>query len=379
MQQAGYHPLERYPPREANESAHRVEELLAPHGFRLAPVEAVGRPPVDSGRAERMEQLDGLVRDRLRLDSATRAELPAELTAWIEEIGPALRGVRSEILGAEPPAWELRLDQGASAPLPNLIDHMRLHRLLLFAATTAANTDREEAEAWLRAASVLRNGVHRDPLLLHRLISLAEVSALQRVLRDLPHVPTDWRSLLPRESLRDGLYESLRLESWVLHRTAVTGGFESQAGEFPLPDLLVYRGIREVTAKLDETIERSKREDFRYFNVDQFHDEVQATIPRWNVVARILLPNLLDAPVKAARSELDLELTTIILESRERAEWVLAQEPDGREPSQAVPGIVWERSHGPGWIRIRAVGGEIRTGSKAPLPLDVRVAIPSLE
>jgi hypothetical protein len=379
VEKAGYQPLERYPPREANPSALRIEELLAPLGFQLAPTKTPGRAAVDLERQKRLTQISEEVRDLQWKVDATEGEPSADLSRFLEEIEPALLAVRSEVLDGEPPRWELRLDLGAAAETPQFVGHLVLHRFLLLAGTLAAPTSRVEADAWFDAAATLQSELQRDPILLAQLISLAEISGMQRVLRRLSYVPDHWRSLLPSEPLREGLYESLRLEGWTIHRTAVTGGFDDFVGRMPFAGVFLFQGTRELMDALDGSIERIQREDMRYLNGELLYEDALARIPRWNGVARALLPNLLDAPAKAARTELDLELTTRILKLRERDAAGDVPLPFGREPSRAVPGIIWESERLPGCIRIRAVGGEIVTGSKAPLPLEFLVAVDSLE
>lgn len=382
MEQAGYHPLERYPPREANASARRIEELLAPYGISLAPSKAPGRPAVDPKSLERSSKLHSAIVVHLRDDSLKGPDaLPAQVSQGLDQLDEALKEVRSILSGDEPPRWELDLGAGFDMQQPDFVGHLKLHTLLLAAAWRAARTDAAESEMWLEAASRLRRGLVEDPLLVAQLISISEMQTTQRVLRGLSYLPVEWRNLLPDDLLRDRAFEALRVESWLFIQTGRSGGVRSGGNESWTSRFFSYQGARGAMIAIDRAIEKLRRTDLRSFDPERFNVEIAEVVPRWNIIARMTLTNSLPVPVKAARSDLDLELTRRALELRELLQVGKRDEIDleSSQESTVAPGIEWKTAVDSGFVLVRAVGGEIPTQSQYPLPLEHRIPIPSLE
>jgi hypothetical protein len=382
VERSGYQPLERHPPREANAAARRLEEILAPYGYGFAPTDSPGRPEIAPEAVERKGEIDSSIIELLRSDpKGASGEFPEEIAHWLIEVEPALVEVRTLLGSEEPPRWELRLDHGYEMELPNLIGQLQLHRLLVAAALRLADSDRSECEGWLEAASRLNLALAEDPLVLSQTVAMAEVQTMQRGLRRLDFAPGHWRRYLPVESLRNRTYEALRIENWKFIHSARTGRLGPPGSKPENPGFFEYHGARGVMAATDRAIDRLRGSDLRTHDHDRFYREIAGGVPRWNVIARILLPNLLDVPVKAARSELDLELTRWALEIRERLQSgaVGSTDLEGVRESTAAPGILWRSSVESGSVWIRAVGGEIPTQSRYPLPLEHRIPIPSLE
>jgi hypothetical protein len=382
VEQAGYHPLERYPPRQANASARRIEELVAPMGVRLAPSESEGRPEPDPRAVERGSQLHSAIVVHLRDETSKGpAALPEEVRRGLDERDAALREVRSILLSDELPRWELDLGTGFGVPQPNLAGHLKLHLLLLAAAWRSALSDTTESELWLEAASRLQRGLAEDPLLVPQLLANSEMRTMQRVLRDLPYLPEGWRGLLPVDRLRDRAFEALRVESWLFIRTGRRLGAETAGNETWSSGFFSYQGARGATIAIDSAIEKLRRADLRLYDSERFVREITEEIPRWNIIASMTLSNSLGVPVKAARCDLDLELTRRALELREllQAGERRTTELEGSRGSIVAPGIVWTSSVDAGSVLVRAVGGEIPTEDRSPLPLELRVPIPSLK
>lgn len=382
VERSGYQPLERHPPREANAAAREVEKVLAPYGYRFAPIDSPGRPEISPEAVERMAEIDSAVIEYLRSEPrGASGGFPGEIARWLVEVEPALVEVRSLLRSEESPRWELRLDHGYEMQLPNLIGQLQLHRLLVAAALRSADSDRSECEGWLEAASRLNLALAEDPLVLSQLIAMAELQTMQRGLRRLDFAPERWRNYLPVESLRDRTYEALRIENWKFIHSARTRRLGSPGDRQGNPGFFEYHAARGIMVAIDRAIDRLRSSDLRTYEHERFYREIAREIPRWNVIGRILLSNLLDVPVKAARSELDLELTRWTLEIRQRLQSgaVGSMNLEAVRESTTAPGIHWRSSVESGSVWIRAVGGEIPTQSQYPLPLEHRIPIPSLE
>jgi hypothetical protein len=114
IEEAGFDPRVAYPDREANDAAHRLEELIAPLGLEIS---AAPRPiwarsfESDENRysAVRSEAKD-YVRALRRIEPALSAP-PAVLADFLRDIEPTLGQVAEVLGGDEPPRWEVRVDR----------------------------------------------------------------------------------------------------------------------------------------------------------------------------------------------------------------------------------------------------------------------------
>jgi hypothetical protein len=301
----------------------------------LAPPEVEGRARPAAEAAERFDSVTELLRDHqnaLISPSPGLAAPPDEVAAWLDAAEPMLRRV-AEQLTADVPRWDLFLDRGLEYRIPALIDHIHLHRLLVLEAGEAARVgDTDTTADWLHAARVLRIALADDPLLIHQLVILAEHKRELALLRALPSPPEDWEVFVAPEPARDRIHRALRLEGRMMVQALRTGHLEAEVGEEPLVRWIAGPMLRHGAAQHVESMEhgvaRLEREDPRYFRNDQFFAEEEARVPRWNIVARLLLPNFFDASIKAARHELDVDLTRRALEVRAVVER-LGQQPAG--------------------------------------------------
>lgn len=385
LERAGFDPRQVHPAREADATALRLEELAASLGLALAPPGAAGRPrPSEEAAAaydSRRPAVTEYVNGHRRPEPALRPP-PPEVASLLEESEPVLSQIVDLLVGSEPPVWELDLTAGVELELPNLLDHLSLNRLLVAGAhEAAARGDRDRALRWLDASWRLRESAAENPLLIPQLIALIELDDALALLRALPDPPPGWRQRLAPMALRDGVEVALRLESWMIVQSLRSGRLaEEMGGEGALRLVmkpLLHRGIAEYADFMDHGLARVKTEDLHSFDNDRFYEAEYGRIPRWNVAARILAPDLFDTWIRAAHSELGVDLTRRTLEirellrhgDRERLE-ALAGEHDA-----VAEGVRWIYRIEPGTVVLETVG-EIPRQSKSPLPLEVRLARP---
>lgn len=380
LEQAGFDPRETFPNREANATARRIEELVAPLGLEIAPPSAPNRARAPEDAAGRFESRRNAVRELvhgLRTPFPAIPELPIEVAAHLAESEPVLSEVVSLLEVAQPPLWDLAFD--LETELPSLADHMGLHRLLIAGAAVAArNGDEKRALRWLDASARLRQSLTRDPRLILQLGDQVELTDEIALLRVLPGPLHGWQERLARIPLRDRTGMALRLESWVMVQSLQSGQLTEQVADGPVMRSIMRplfrHGIAEYVDQMDRALARLETEDLRSFGNDRFFEEELARIPRWNIVARLLAPNYFDVWAKAARTELGVDLTRRTIEARDllrRGDLERLEELLGAHPSP-VESIRWIYRIDPGELVIEA-SAEIPVSSTHPLPLEVRL------
>src|SRR4029078_11228103 len=157
-----------------------------------------------------------------------------------------------------------------------------------------------------------------DPLIIEQLIAYGELRDEMTLLRALEQVPAGTMERLLRQRPRDGLERALRLEGWIQIHALRTGQLEREIK----PDSRVVRvlfralarhGAAQITESMEQAIHSIESRDLHGFDAERFDREQQALIPRWNIMAHLLLPNFLDSVAKAQRYQLDIELTRNLL------------------------------------------------------------------
>ena len=385
---AHFAPLERFPTREANAAALRLEEIARPLGLELAPQGTQRRPRVLPRTRSDLAPLWSSARttlQSLRSSPAAPQPLPAAAVDRLDAISSDLLAVRETLLVEEPPRWERDLAAAWSAPLPDLLSHQRLHRLLVVAAHRAASEgDGAETDAWLEAAWRLQDALAGEPMLWAQLVAGSELEDELALLRTLPSPRDGWPERLAASRVRSRVHEALRVEAWRavqgLHRgSPLAGNVEPPEGYVlrrvlaPLWWARVRHGVGHLVAAVDHALARAERDGAMALG-PAFVAEERARVPRWSSVGRTLATNLLDAPVHAARVELGVELTGQLLELAARRD--RGESPARATVPSAVPGVAWEHEPENGRMVVFA-SREVPDPGPHPLPLTVTLPWPS--
>jgi hypothetical protein len=105
----------------------------------------------------------------------------------------------------------------------------------------------------------------------------------------------------------------------------------------------------------------------RTYDTEAFVREWMRSVPRWQFVARLLLPNFLDAWPQSAHKELEAELTVLVFAERERLAAGLPRLGGDRRPSR-IKGLSWIYEETPEALTLY-LDGELREPEKKPVPL----------
>ena len=380
----GFDPLGVYPPRDANKAALQLELLAAKIGIELAPKDDKKRAHPSEEAASTLADVAGDIRDHLQslLTPSPALTAPSEeVAAWLSNSLVVLDQVAA-LLEGEEPKWELHLEDGFGSRIPNLLGHLQLHRGLLLAAAESARLGAapDEIERWLAAVHILERSIEEDPILIHRLIAMAEHGQFLTLLRTLTPPPRGWRDFLNPRPWRAMAHESLRLEGWLVGHSLQDGSLEKSMLPRKTPRwlarILAQAGTRQYLETMEHAVQRLEQEDPRQFDTAQFFDEEYKRISRWNLFARWMFPNFFDASIKAAKHELDIDLTEQVLALRTL---IAACETEPIEipfetPS-AIEEIRWHYSMEAERIVIQA-SDSLPGKSKSSLPLEFQIPIP---
>ena len=315
--------LERYPPTRDNATVLELERLGAGIGFEMAQPDAVGHPHPTPDAAQSFAAVKDEIKSYLEPSAAPEdgvyPPLSPAVAVFLDEVRSTLDAVVALLVASSPPVWESDLTRGFEAPVPNYLGILNLQRLLGVEALEQARSGHpERALAVLEAFWRLDEAVRASPILIAQLISQVDLKIQQQTLHSLSAAPPVWRMRMAAIDLRRGVYVGLQAEAFMAHYAASLdrplGGEEIPPSTAPF----IRWGLRDHAQRLQPMIEELVRRDIRSLDPDDFDREMKDRIPRWQLIARLMLPNFWDAWPRAARTELSADLTARIFEERVR-------------------------------------------------------------
>ena len=364
--------LERYPDVQDNATVRDLEKLGAAIGIDMAPADTPGHVHPAPGAARRF----GAIQERLKsflstnelsTDGTFKPPSP-ELVAFLESVRPGLDAIRTRLAEGPPPVWARNLSAGLETRLPNYLGPLMLQRLLLLDAGQRLRAGHaNEATEILETSGRLNEAMaDNNPTLACQLIALAVIRLQQPVLRSFPRAPAGWPERLRRLDLQSRILRAFRCVAFSIHRTAsldrpAPGGWPGWAE--PFPHWMLWDSIRRVAPVIEDLPKR----DVRVFDAKAFEREQKAAIPRWQITARSVFPDYWDTWPRSAHSELEAELTALILEERERLAAGGPPLPFHQRPSR-VKGLSWIYEDLPG-ATVLHLDGDMVYQDQRPVPL----------
>ncbi len=205
---------QRFPPRKTNDSARRLVELAAPLGITFQP--ASGKAdPVRTAITEYVKAEHG------RAEAAI-GEPPAAVQTYLAAHEAEIDALRDHLLHGDPIVWELDIAKGFDAPLPSLVGHMNVVRLLTARALVRGRGDDARAwDAWddLHAAWRVAQMLEPRPELISQMIVLAATRSVNGAAWKLPPAANNaWLAEVQRLDHRRLLISAYQNEMWVMWR-----------------------------------------------------------------------------------------------------------------------------------------------------------------
>lgn len=246
----------RYPRQETNAAAHELEALAAAVGVDLTPGKDAGDRPSPAARKAH-DDARTAVQDWLNAELGRAEETleppPEAARAWLLANGAALDALAARLLEGPAPRWREDVGLLFAAPLPNLLGHLSLSRLLVASSLLRTLEGAPDADRPLRAAWALANPLRERPETISRLIHFAAMRLVAGALRKVPADPVAWRERLATLDPRALLDETLLGEAWVAREVSRRGDFADTAGlSSRVPLVAVRPWLRLASARLLE-------------------------------------------------------------------------------------------------------------------------------
>lgn len=348
-----------YPRRDrSSETAWRLDDLAGQLGLHVIP--SVERPRHAADRDAVEGEISDYVSSLRASESDTQPTIPAAIATFLSLHASTLDEIETILLSDAEITFVSRLDEGPSAPLPNLRGHVSLTKVLV-TRSTQADAIGESAAAWraLEAAWRLEHTLNEQPWLICRLISIDDLKMIAAAARRLDHPTPEWfsdfASLTPRESVVEGIRSEMYL-------------FTTLREHFSLDDWGYFRSHRAVDLVREPVMRRlfywdaaySLRDMGRLIAVAQVTDPcaldfdttpVERLERPWSASFSIGMPNLGSSFTRANQVALDIEGTAAVLDIKENPEAF------DERPSSVCEGESWKvEPLEDGSLRIRFTG-----------------------
>ncbi|HXU29864.1 MAG TPA: hypothetical protein VN851_04730 [Thermoanaerobaculia bacterium] len=372
--------LERYPATEDNRTTLGLEALGCGLGIDMAPIETPGRCHPSPEAASRFKAIQPALKKLL--DPTTIAEdgalaaPPVALANYLAASRPTLDRATALLLTSPAPVWKLNLAAGFHLKIPNFLGVSNLERLLVAQAREQARAGRIDAAfEGLEAAWKYNQAILDQPTLIGQLIGQTILKMQLAALRGMPRAPAGWPARLTDLDLRHRMFMALQADVFIAFHTSTFDRPPPGAGVRPW--WLARWALRDYTRRVQPILDELPRREVRSFNPDDFEREMRDRMPRWQFIARQLVPNFWDAWPRTAHLELASELTALALLERERLATGGPPRTFHQRPSR-VEGLRWIYEDLPLGTRIRIDGRFLYPGPR-PLPLTflVRTAKPA--
>jgi hypothetical protein len=305
--------------------------------------------PLRSPEDQTFEAVFKYVRAQIERASGDVEAPPAPVCEYLDQHRPAIEEIAELLARSEPPRWEAS-PASFAGPVPNLMGHLRLQRVLLADALARslagenAAAERRLLAAWKLNAS-LRDRVDD----VSQTLAVAIARAHAGVARWIDLQDPEWERRLTDHDYRASLLRATAMQASAAgYLFAGDGAFErASRADF-------YGTYLDVFGRLESaSIADSARGSVEY------EEKPDEGLSAGGIMAPMGIPNLTFGWRKVDRLRLEAELTSKILAAKR------ARGRDGRWPEH-VEGIEKSLAGEPHWI-YAAEDGRIRIGLSAPL------------
>lgn len=345
-----------YPTQEDSPAALELDACCARLGISLrtndpekkAP-EPEGGSPWAATRGEFVTYLGELE----KAEPATPAP-PEPVSAFLSQHAATLQEIRDR-LARGGIRWSMHIERGFAAEIPSLLGHLDLTRLLL-ADTLAEHAGGRDAKALadIQAAWDLSSVIEPRPELISQFVCIAMRTMSTVALRKLDGAPAEWDARLASWDPEAGILRSYAMEAYAMGTvgdapslrevlgTEPRGGFGDRLTTF-LGRPFIRLCLADTQRLLLDEVQLAQKlgpcaPDSEYLSLSS---KVLPTVPRWNLIAAIALPNL-SAYGRVKHLRIQLELTRKVLALKAaRANSGKWPPPDESMAQSFCPGERW--------------------------------------
>jgi hypothetical protein len=296
----------RFPVQEQNAAATKLVQIAAGAGVNVAPLEpGKKRRNLHRDATDRLLTEIGLyVTAQLERPGDAIEAPPEDVARFLETSDAQLTAVRHHLIHGGELQWASDVSRGASAPVPNLLGHMNLQRLLMARALDRARSGNLAAWDELHASWELSRGLWGRPELISNIIALASARMTNAAARKMPTAePPAWFMATRTFDPLKPIIAAHQVEAWQMHEAKpYDGGLAvevQRALVWPMDRFEVAEAIDQ-TRQYVEAVERSGACDAR------------------NVPAKLSAdqPNIASVYQRALRLRVEMEATDRVLALR---------------------------------------------------------------
>lgn len=328
-----------HPTREMNPRALDLIDATLVFGVDSAPRDDKGMPRPERASTKRFKQFKAQnsrwLNNQLSKTSGPPDPPPEPVLAFLAEFRGDIDLVQGVLVGDAKPIWMRDLTLLYNAPIPNLLGHIDLNKLLLsdsLAALSAGDIGR--AERALEAAWQLAELLADDPTLISQFVRLDMLRAQAAAVRQMPWLD-EWIPRLSTTDLRKSIEQSLFYEGWLWPQYDYGPGekadilarvFQTINGPFMrLGSADASERWRRTIVKLQETPAWCRPA------LERLGVRLEIPVPWWNKFGAIMISDVDRTVERVAQAQLQFELTRKLLElAATRAEtgnWPVGSEP----------------------------------------------------
>lgn len=363
----------RFPKAPTSEAAIKLNELAGRLGIEMLPPPSGARPnpaPVFTTLGAWVAGIEKQASDQPQVP-------PKEVADFLSAHGSDIEAIVAHLRSGGPIAWETDLSRHFSAPVPSLIGHRDLQNVLLaWALAAAAKGDAGKAAETLDASWKLSDGVRSRADLISALIAYLTRQKALESLRHLKGMPEAWQRRVVEDDPRALFLRALQAEAYSFARGMKYGGFSLlRKGDVQTPfTRYVDRPLSAPYFRLcgaDYSVRLARVVgELRTLpcgtDLAALNDKALAAIPRWNFLARIVMPHLFLGWRTAVSTALSAELTRQVLEARA----LRAAAGGGVWPGEKTT-TASATCPGSTWVRERAEDGSLTIAlDRVPLEWD---------
>ncbi|HYI10106.1 MAG TPA: hypothetical protein VEK57_13685 [Thermoanaerobaculia bacterium] len=274
-----------FPKRGENEAARTLMQLTAPLGLDFKPAAKQSLPePL-------MKGLMSYLKAQHESGSRTVPAPPPEVARFLADHAAQLDAVRNHLLQHEP-AWPFDLALGFDAPIPNLLAHMHLGRLLIARGVTGGSWDD------LHAAWRLSQSLQARPEMITQLIALALARSINAAAWKLPQPAPAWLEEMRAVDHVQLLNRGLQYDAWSVWQTK---------DKFPAP--LLALSVPRFMESNRVLVGQFSGVSACGPDTDAIFAEHVKGIAKWDEIGQMMTPNLASAWRRAFRYRAEREAT----------------------------------------------------------------------
>lgn len=352
----------KYPRTSDNASALRLEELSKPLGIEAAPHTAPKNRQPSAAQINATDPFLKAIGDYVAKDlmKPSIQKPNPEIRAFLEQHATEIDALRDHLLTADLPRWELEVEKGVEAPIPNLLGAMKLTKLLLVNAIHEELSGNSGA-AWknIEASWKLAKSNWERPELLSNHIALAVTRYCDVTARHMPAPVPAWRSEMTAFDLVKPFTVSVKGESYLLTRADLPDTMydADYDADYEVP-WWKRRALRPVAGpyidlNVPEALALNRDLITRMKSTPLCDPDGAKLTERWseiapgNVVVLAMTPPYVEVWKQLVATKLGIELTDKVL----TAKTLRAASPRGTWPSASqIPDIAGSSCKGRSWV-----------------------------